>query len=101
MPIPEASHSSSNVLVKSGKRKIGAEHNLSFKAKKASSCATPHVKPTEFLIISVKGAAIVEKSLTNRRYKLARPWNYLTSEIDVGVGHSRIALTFSSSTWIP
>ena len=64
-PIPDASHSTSKALVKSGKDKTGAEQSLSFNKLKAFSCSSFHLNPIDFLTISVKGAAIVLKSFTN------------------------------------
>ena len=52
-------------LQKSGKASNGAELSFSFKTAKACSCSFPHLKPTFFLAISVRGAAIEEKFGTN------------------------------------
>ena len=42
MPILEASHSISNVLVKLGRAKMGALVNFSFKISKAFCCVSPY-----------------------------------------------------------
>jgi U3 small nucleolar RNA-associated protein 14 len=65
IPIPEASHSISKALLKSGKDTSGAEINFDFNKLNALSCSSPHLNPTDFLMISVNGEAIVLKSLTN------------------------------------
>ena len=65
IPIPDASHSTSKALVKSGKAKKGVEQSLSFNKLKALSCSSFHLNPIDLFTISVKGAAIVPKSFTN------------------------------------
>jgi hypothetical protein len=65
LPIPKASHSISKVLLKSGKDSNGVEINFDFNKLKALSRSSPHLNPTDFLMISVNGEAIVLKSLTN------------------------------------
>jgi len=63
--IPEASHSISKALLKSGADSKGVEINFDFNKLKAFSCSSPHLKLTAFLTIPVNGEAIVLKSLTN------------------------------------
>ena len=65
MPILEASHFISNVLVKLGRAKMGALVNFSFKTSKVFCCFSPYLKTTSFFTISLKGAEIVPKFGTN------------------------------------
>ena len=65
MPMLEASHSISKVLVKLGSDKMGALVNLSFNVSKAFACSWPHLNTTSFFTISLKGETIVLNSLTN------------------------------------
>jgi hypothetical protein len=71
--IPKASHSISKALLKSGKDSNGAEINFDFNMLNALSYSSPHLNPTNFLMISIIGEAIVLKSLTNLLYKLVKP----------------------------
>jgi len=73
MPMLEASHSISNILVKLGSVKMGALVHLSFKVSKAFACYWLHLNTTSFFTISLRGATIVLKSLKNHLYKLANP----------------------------
>ena len=61
MPRPEASHSISKALEKSGKAKIGADVNFSFKLLKAFSCSLPQLKMIFFLTSSFKGGGYSAK----------------------------------------
>ena len=65
IPIPEASYSISKALLKSGEDSNGAEINFDFNKLNAFSCSSPHLNPTNFLLILVNREAIVLKSLTN------------------------------------
>jgi hypothetical protein len=65
IPIIEASHSISKALLKLGKDSNSAEIHFNFNKLKALSCSSPHLNPTDFLMILVNGEAIVLKSLTN------------------------------------
>jgi hypothetical protein len=68
IPIPEASsHLISKVLEKSGNANKGTPHNLFLISINARSYSLPHLKPTDFLTISVSGAASVPKFLTNHQ----------------------------------
>jgi len=73
IPIPEASYSISKALLKSGEESNGAEINLDFNKLNAFSYSSPHLNPTNFLMILVNRKAIVLKSLTNLIYKLVKP----------------------------
>jgi len=59
--IPEASHSISKALLKSGKDSNGAKINFDFN-KLAFSYYSPHLNPMDFLMTSVIGEAIILKS---------------------------------------
>ena len=48
IPISEVSYSISNAFVKSGKAKISAEHNFSFKWAKTDSYSPPHLNLIDF-----------------------------------------------------
>ena len=65
MPMLEASHTTSNVLVKLGSAKMGALVHLSFKVSKAFSYSWPHLNTTSFFTMALRGAAMVLKSFTN------------------------------------
>jgi len=65
IPILEASHSISKVLLKSGKDSNGAEINFDFNKLKILSCSSPYLNLMDFLMISVNGDAIILESLTN------------------------------------
>ena len=65
IPIPEASHSISKVQLKTSNARIAAEHNLSLKLMNGLSCSALQVNATFFLTTSLRGEAIVLKSLTN------------------------------------
>ena len=65
MPIPEASHSSSKVFVKSGKARMGASVSSSLGIEKTFSCLSPHKNGTSFFINSLSCEESVEKSGTN------------------------------------
>ena len=65
IPIPEASHSTSNGLVKSGSTSSVAVVSLSLRFWKDYSCLGPHMKAMPFLVSSVKREAMVLISLKN------------------------------------
>jgi len=65
IPIPEATHSISKALFKSGKDNNGAEINFDFNKLNALSCSSPYLNPMDFLMISVNREVIELKPLTN------------------------------------
>ena len=67
--MPLASHLILKGLVKSGKDNKDAELSLSFNKLKASFRSFPHLKPTFFLMHSIKGTAMVEKILNEPSIK--------------------------------
>ena len=65
IPISEASHSISKVLLKSGKDSKCVKINFFFNKLKAFSCSSPHLKSMTFLTISINEEATILKSSTN------------------------------------
>src|SRR3954462_2082462 len=88
IPKPLASHSISNVFSKFGKTNNGASVSFLFSSSKACCCALPQTKGTFFfvssfkgqVVSSFKGQAMVLKSLTKRRYNLARHESFLLDQ---------------------
>ena len=65
MPMLEALHSISNVLIKLGSAKMGVFVNLSFKVSKVISCCLPYLNITSFFTIKLRGVTMILKSFTN------------------------------------
>jgi hypothetical protein len=72
-----------------------------FSVVKARSSVSPHCQRAFLPVSRVSGAAIFEKSLTNRRYHEAIPMNCLIFLTVVGVVQSATALIFAGSVCMP
>jgi hypothetical protein len=100
IPTPLASQSISNNFSKLDQDNIGAVVRAVLRVLNDSSADSSHTKLSFFRQL-VNGAAMALNPLTNRLSKMVKPWKLCTSPIVLGLGHSMMALTFSSSIEIP
>jgi uncharacterized membrane protein YidH (DUF202 family) len=101
MPTSLASHCKVKGCSKSEHDSIGALIRAFFTSAKARSHSGDQVKRVFLLVRLVKGATIVEKLGTNRRYQLIIPISRGTSRTPRGRSMSMTALTFEGSTLGP
>ena len=96
----EASVATSNSLEKSGSLKTGAVVKAILSCWKARSVAGLHSN-WACGKRSVNGEARELKLRTNQRKNWANPWKLRMSNIDCGVGQSRMAVVLAGSTAMP
>ena len=90
-----ASHSTWNSFSNLGSARIGAIDNFSLIEEKLCSASSSQWNFI-FFIHSIMGATMLQKFMTNNLMNVARPWKLRTSPIIFGVGHLRIAITFTN-----
>lgn len=98
--IPEALYSSSIILEKLDKDRMGSCINLNYKSLNDRVWGSFHLKGWSFLMIDIKEATIKVNFNTNCQHKLFIPCKLLTSLIVFGIGQSRMTLSFSHQLYL-